>query len=142
MTREIIEQKIEAYTSKLVKKTDFKVNFAVVSKTKPDLIDIKKFMTDTFLCSDFIVADREKTITFYRHMFCYFAFILGYNDEQIANFIKRDRTSILHAKKKITSFLEIKDKMTVECCQILYTKILEEYGKDIFRPNFIQRYLP
>ncbi len=141
MTREIIEEKIESYVSKLVKKTDYKVSFCVVSKTKPDLKDIKTFMTEIFLCSDFIVADREKTLTFYRHLFAYFAFLVGYNDEQIANFLERDRTSILHAKKKITSFLEIKDKMTVECCQLLYNKLSETYGKNIFRPNFIKGYI-
>ena len=142
MDRQLIEKKIEAYANKLLKKTDYKINFVIVSKTKPDLDDIRIFMIESFLCPEFVVKSREKTVAFYRQIFATFASIIGYKDEEIAKFLDKDRTTIIHCRRCILNYLEIKDPVTTDSFNLLYNKIAETYGKNIFGTNPFKRYYP
>jgi hypothetical protein len=142
MDRELIQNKIQAYADKLLKKTDYEIKISLVSKTRPEMEDIKIFMIEAFYCSEIMEENREKSVAFYRQLFAIFASMLGYNDTQVSTYLGKHRTFIIYARRCILNYLDIKDPMTVESFNLLYNKLTQTYGKDIFRANSFERYYP
>lgn len=58
---------------------------------------------------------RKRELVYARQLYCYFATKLtGYSLDFIAQLIKRDHSTVIHSKKRIIEFLDIKDMITVD----------------------------
>ena len=74
---------------------------------------------------------RGRRLVIARHLFCYIARVkLGYKLVQIAQFIQRDHTTVMHAIKTVTNLLDINDAEV----QSLYIAVIEAITKEYELP--------
>lgn len=139
LTREEVEDKISILVTKLAKNSVYKINYRVSSKIFPDLKDIDQSIHYLYNTVDFKNKSREAHIVFYRHIFCKVAYDLGYKHPSIASYLNKDRTSIIHAIKKINDYLAIKDPETTKVYSSITNYLIDTYGETIYGRDIITR---
>lgn len=139
LTREEIEDKMHSLATKLSRNSIYKINYRISSKTFPDLKDVDQSIHHLYNTVDFKNKSREAHIVFYRHIFCKVAYDLGYKHPYIANYLNKDRTSVIHAINKIEDYLAIKDPETTKVYNSITNHLIDTYGETIYGRDIITR---
>lgn len=138
LTRQEIEDKMATVVHRLSKNSIYKINYRISSKAYPELKDIDQAIHHLYDIDNFKIKSRKGHIVFYRYIFCKVAYNVGYKHPSIADYLSKDRTTIIHAIKKIDGYLEIKDPMTTKVYKKIINHLIDTYGETIFRRDIIQ----
>lgn len=139
LTRQEIEDKMATVVHRLSRNSIYKIDYRISSPNYPELKDVEQAIYHLYDTTNFKIKSREAHIVFYRHIFCKVAYDAGYKHPSIADYLNKDRTTIIHAIRKIEDYLEIKDPETTKVYKNIINHLIDTYGETIFRRDIIQR---
>lgn len=132
MERIELEQLLTNFVKEVNEKTRFVVNFTVVNPKAPNLKDIAEICSKIFESDNFTGTCQSGNHPLYRQIFCKLAIDIGFTQNSIAKFLKKDRSTVAINNKKINNYLAVSDKKTLSFYNMVSTKIKEIYGNEIF----------
>lgn len=113
----------------------------IMYKEKPHVQTMHKRMGDICkkVCTYFNVSEEElkgrcrlREVVAARHMFFFItSFITEMTLVQIGDFFNRDHTTVIHAREKMISFIQLGDTETIEALNTLCPPAIDVYCKSV-----------